>query len=343
MYKVVVLGLHHDHVWSHLQDVRRSQSAELVGVADPDLPLLNKARERFSCPTYADYDELLETVEADIAYIFTDNRFGAYLAVSAAKRGLHVMIEKPMGADLDGATEAHRVAHAKGVQLMVNWPIAWVPAIQQAITMATEGEIGRVWQVKYRAAHAGPQELGCSEHFCKWLFDERLNGGGALVDYACYGCALARTLLGMPRAVQAISGNFVKETLPVEDNAIVMLDYPKASALAEASWSQQGNLTSYVVSIYGDKGTLIADANGESTLHLATQEEPEGQQLELRPVATTMRHATSHFTSCLTEGTPLFSLVTAEVGLDTQAILSAAKQAAKQTGTPVAEVFQSFR
>ena len=147
----------------------------------------------------------------------------------------------------------------------------------------------------------------------------------------------------MPRAVQAISGNLVKEALPVEDNAIVMLDYPKASALAEASWSQQGNLTSYVVSIYGDKGTLIADASGESTLHLATQEEPEGQQLELHPVATTMRHATSHFTPCLTEGTPLFPLVTADVGLDTQAILSAAKQAAKQTGTPVAEVFQPFR
>ena len=334
-FKVVVLGLHHDHVWSHLQDIRRSPAAELVGVADPNVPLLNQARERFSCPTYADYDELLETTEADIAYIFTNNRVGAYLAVSAANRDLHIMIEKPMGADLDGAKEADRVARSKGVQLMVNWPIAWVPAINQAITMATEGEIGRIWQVNYRAAHAGPQELGCSKHFCEWLFDERLNGGGALVDYACYGCALARTLLGMPRSVHAVSGNLVKETLPVEDNAIVLLDYPKASALAEASWSQQGNLTSYVVSIYGEKGTLIADGNGESTLHLATQEEPEGRQLEIHPLATNMRHATSHFTSALANNTPLFPLVSAEIGLDTQAILSAAKKAATQQGTPV--------
>jgi len=332
IFKIVILGLHHDHVWSHLQDIRRSQTAELVGVADPNLPLLNQARERFNCPTYANYNELLEMTEADIAYIFTDNRIGAFLAVSAANRGLNVMIEKPMGADLEGAKEAARAARSNGVQLMINWPIAWVPAVQQAITMATEGKIGRVWQVKYRAAHAGPRELGCSEFFYNWLFDERLNGGGALVDYACYGCALARTLLGVPRSVHAISGNLVKETLPVEDNAIVLLDYPRASALAEASWSQQGNLTSYAVSIYGEDGTLVAD---ENSLHLATQKEPEGQQLELHPVGIEMRHATSHFTSALTNGTPLFPLVSSEVGLGTQAILSAAKLAATQAGTPV--------
>lgn len=331
-FNVIVLGLHHDHVWSHLTDLRRSSNMNLIGVADPSLPLLNQARERFNCPTYADYEELLQQTEADIAYIFTNNLMGAYLAVMAAKRGLHVMIEKPLGADLEGADEAIRVAAEANVRLMVNWPIAWSPVIHQALTMAIEGDLGRVWQVKYRAAHAGPKELGCSDHFCEWLFDERLNGGGALVDYACYGCALARTLLGMPSAVLATSGKLVKKELPVEDNATVLLDYPNASALAEASWSQQGDISSYVVTLYGERGTLVADANESGTLQLADAKNPRGNSLSIQPVPDHCRHASAHFAWALDNDTPFFPLVSAEVGRDTQAILAAAKAAARQPG-----------
>ena len=38
--------------------------------------------------------------------------------------------------------------------------------------MAQAGEIGQLWQVKYRAAHQGPVELGCSPQFWEWLYDE---------------------------------------------------------------------------------------------------------------------------------------------------------------------------
>ena len=334
-YRVVVLGLHHDHVWTHIQDIRRSARAQLVGVADPHLPLLSQVRERFSCATYADYDELLGTIEADIAYVFASNRLSAYLAVMAAKRGLHVMIEKPLGADLEGAEEAYRTANAEGVRLMVNWPFAWSPALLKAMEMAAAGEIGRVWQVKYRAAHAGPRELGCSEYFCEWLFDEKLNGGGALIDYACYGCALARTILGMPTSVQATAGNDVKVDLPVEDNAIVVLRYPQATAIAEASWTQKGNLTSYIATIYGEKGTLVADTAENGKLSLANADHPNGKEIIDIRISTHTRHATAHLTWALANDESLMPLVSAEVGRDTQAILSAAQTALADKGIPV--------
>jgi predicted dehydrogenase len=334
-YRVVVLGLHHDHVWSHLQDVRRSSHAELVGVADPHLPLLSQARQRFQCATYADYDELLETVEADIAYIFANNRVSAFLAVMAAKRGLHVMIEKPLGADLEGAEEAHRVTNEQGVRLMVNWPFAWSPPLLKAMAMIDAGDIGHIWQVKYRAAHAGPREMGCSEYFCDWLFNEKLNGGGALIDYACYGCVLARTILGMPTGVQARSGNDIKVDLRVDDNAVVLMNYPRASALAEASWIQQGDLTSYQAIFYGEKGTLIADTIEDGTLTLADSTNPKGKAILDLEIPRHQRHATAHLTWALDNDMPLMPLVSADVGRDAQAILAAAKSAASMPGTPV--------
>src|SRR5260370_995857 len=84
----------------------------------------------------------------------------------------------------------HDHVREAGVQLMVNWPIAWWPQLQQALRLAEEGRIGRVFQINYRAADAGPREVGCSEAFAEWLLDPDRNGGGALMDYCSYGAAL---------------------------------------------------------------------------------------------------------------------------------------------------------
>ena len=69
MFRIVALGLHHDHIWSNLEDLHRLSEGQLVGAADPNLPLLNRVREKYGCKTYADYEELLDNVEADAVYI----------------------------------------------------------------------------------------------------------------------------------------------------------------------------------------------------------------------------------------------------------------------------------
>ena len=79
--------------------------------------------------------------------------------------------------------------------------------MQHALDLAQSGEIGEVWQVRYRAAHQGPKEMGASEYFCDWLYDPNRNGGGALMDYCCYGAVLSRVLLGRPHSVTAVTGN----------------------------------------------------------------------------------------------------------------------------------------
>ncbi len=218
---------------------------------------------------------------------------------------------------------------------MVNWPFAWSPPIQTALRKVDSGDIGRVWQVKYRAAHAGPKELGCSEAFCGWLFDPALNGGGALIDYACYGCALARTILGMPNEVFATAGHYVKSALPVEDNATVLLRYPQASALAEASWSQQGDLTSYEAIFYGEDGTLVTSGRENGRLLRADAEHSEGRELPplQDPPPLHLLNATGHLHWALKENRPFLPILSAEVGRDTQAILTAAQRASRLPGS----------
>lgn len=324
-FKVAILGLQHDHVWTHLDELHDRKDVELVAAADPNLPLLNKCRERFrGSVTHTDYDALLDHVDADAAFVYGSNRESALMAVEALERGWHVMVEKPMASTLGEAERMLRAARSSGKRLMVNWPFAWWPGFQMALQMAREGVIGRIWQVKYRAAHEGPRAFGCSEYFCQWLEDESLNGAGALMDYGCYGCALACDLLGKPRFVLAIQQNLCRPELKVDDNAVILLSYPDATAIAEASWSQIGLLTSYVTTIYGETGTLLAAPGPEGRLVHADCETPIGRDVPLEIPAPHLRNATAHFLWGVTTGEPFLSLVTPEVGRDAQAVLEAA-------------------
>lgn len=236
------------------------------------------------------------------------------------------MIEKPMASSLVGADAMISAAAKAETALMINWPFAWWPQMQHALTVSRDGLIGRVWQVKYRAAHAGPAELGCSPQFCDWLFDEEANGGGAMMDYCCYGTTLARAIIGLPEQVIGMSGNFCKPQLPVEDNAIIVMKFANSMATAEASWTQVGKLTSYTTTIYGTTGTLLIEPRAGGRLLLATEGDPEGSPVEVPAPAPHLVNATNHFVSHLSAGTELLPLCRGDVCRDSQEILEAGKQ-----------------
>ncbi|WP_339731602.1 Gfo/Idh/MocA family oxidoreductase [uncultured Gimesia sp.] len=327
--RIGVLGLIHDHVWDHLPQLQHSQNAELVAAFDSNQALRDRISDEYHCPVYATPDELFAQHELDGVYIFSSNKQGAELALAAISRGIPVMIEKPMAANLTQAEAMLTAAREQNVCLMVNWPFAWWPQMQHAITMAQAGEIGEIWQVKYRAAHAGPKELGCSDYFCDWLFDADLNGAGAMMDYCCYGCVLSSLLLGMPESITGIGGVYRPEPLGVEDNALIVMQYPNAIATAEGSWSQIGKLTAYATAIYGTKGTLIVEPQKKGRLMLATESQPLGEEVKVQCPLLDLQTATEHFTHCIRTGEEPWGLCSPHTSLEAQRILEAGVQQIK--------------
>ena len=55
MHRIATLGLHHDHIWSNLEQLVATGRAELVAAEDTDPELLAKYRERFPGKTYESY------------------------------------------------------------------------------------------------------------------------------------------------------------------------------------------------------------------------------------------------------------------------------------------------
>ncbi|GAB4111946.1 MAG: hypothetical protein Fur005_13880 [Roseiflexaceae bacterium] len=321
--RIGVLGLTHDHIWGNLRDLAASAGGELVAAADP-APELRAyvAKEYPDCALFADAETLLDQTKLDAVYVFGDNLGGVDLAAAAAKRKLHVMIEKPLAATYAGAVQAYGAARAAGVHLMINWPIAWWAACQQALDMAQRGDIGEVFQVNYRAAHCGPRELGCSPYFSEWLYDPRRNGAGALMDYCCYGAAMTCLLLGLPSRVTAVSGRLRKHDLPAEDNAVLIMQHARAISTSTASWTQQGHLTSYEPMIYGSTGTLVVRSDGKE-IWLSDHDRWHGIQLDVTPLPANQRTATEKFIHHIRTGEPITGLCSAEVGLMAQEVLEA--------------------
>ena len=126
-------------------------SAQLVAVAEPSPRLRERlGREHAGVALHPTHDALLERSDLDAVLIFADNRASAELGVRALGRGLPVLVEKPMAADLAGEALL-AAARASGLPLMVNWPTAWRPALRHGLALVLAGRVGEPVQLSHRA------------------------------------------------------------------------------------------------------------------------------------------------------------------------------------------------
>ncbi len=79
-----------------------------------------------------------------------------------------------------------------------------------------------------------------SKYFFKWLTDPVQNGGGALMDFGCYGANLMTYLMKgqQPLSVTAVTQHFKPEVYPkVDDEATIIVTYPTAQCIIQGSWN----------------------------------------------------------------------------------------------------------
>ena len=317
--RVGVLGLVHDHVWDILDQFKEVEDAEVTCASDVNEPLLVKAAGS-GMKSYRSHEDLLSEEDIDAVIVYTENSRHAEITEMAAEKGLHIMVEKPMAANLQQAERMLKAEKKYGIKLMVNYPTAWHPTFREAYKLAREGSMGRIYQVRYRAAHEGPKEIGCSPYFCEWLYSKELNGAGAFMDYCCYGANMCRWILGVPEKAVALGGTYVRDYLTVEDNAVLLMGYKKAMGIAEASWSQigEGIPPKYTLVINGSDGVIAAGK--ELRIYRAKK---GWETVEPTPLEKELKSGPQHFVTCIREDKPFDNVVSPAHNRDAQAILQA--------------------
>ncbi|MBO6512890.1 MAG: Gfo/Idh/MocA family oxidoreductase, partial [Phycisphaerales bacterium] len=157
---------------------------------------------------------------------------------ACAPRGIHTLVEKPLAINAVDAMEMKMLSVKHDVHVLTNYETSWYASVRTAAQLANDS--GGVTRAVFRHGHKGPREIGCSEEFLEWLTDPAKNGGGAIVDFGCYGANLMTWIMDnqMPDRVTAITRQLKPEMYPeVDDDATIVLGYNDSVAVIQASWA----------------------------------------------------------------------------------------------------------
>lgn len=260
--RFIIAGLDHGHVRWWFNRPQRND-IELVGIYEPDPQLAaDQARRIGFDPALVRHDlgALLDEVKPDACAAFCSTLAHLPVVQACAPRGVHVMVEKPLAVSLEDAKAMAALARAHGIHLLTNFATSWFASNRAAYRLVhDEKQIGAVRKVVVHDGHWGPAAIGCGPEFLGWLTDPVRNGGGAIMDFGCYGANLMHWLLDgeQPVAVTAVTRNFQPDVYPrVDDDATVIVDYPSAQCVIYGSWNWPWHRKD--MEIYGTSGAVVA-------------------------------------------------------------------------------------
>ena len=255
--RIGVSGVAHGHLWNLINAMNRGDFV-IVGVAEENdnfrqhnnlvgrLP-----REKF----YASLDEMLDKEKPEVVVDYGSILHHMVTVETCAPRGIHVMVEKPLATTYKQALRMQQLAKKYGIKVMTNYETTWYATNHHLKNLVERGQFGNIHRIEVYDGHQGPKEIGCDRMFLSWLTDPKENGGGAVIDFGCYGVNLATWLLNgeKPKSVNAVLQHYKPEVYPkVDDDATILLEYDDCTVQVMGSWCWPINRKDMYV--YGSRG-----------------------------------------------------------------------------------------
>ena len=329
--RLVIAGLVHGHVSGFLRGAEGRADVQIAGIFDPDPALLRSYGDRYKIPESArstDLGALLDAVQPEAVAAFTSTLDHPAVVDAAARRKLHVMMEKPLAVDNAAAQRIRRAADAASIHVLVNYETTWYASHGAMWTLLKERKAaGDIRNMVALDGHSGPKAINVQPEFLDWLSDPMRNGGGALFDFGCYGANLMTWMMdnARPLAVTATTQQFQPQVYPrVDDEATIVVEYPKAQGIIQASWNWPINRKDFEV--YGERGLAIATGGAGLRVRLAKEAE---QTVTPDPLPADERDSISHLAAVVRGRRKPNALSSLENNLIATEILEAARLSAR--------------
>jgi predicted dehydrogenase len=278
--RYAIIGLSHDHAAGFIPRARENAETVLVGIVEPKRELAEAYARRYKLDTnlfFTSLDALLARTNVQAVAAFTSTFEHRRVVEESAARGLHVMMEKPLAVNMEHARAMEAAAKKAGIHLLVNYETTWYPGNHAAYGLIhAEQAIGDLRKIVVHDGHRGPKEIGCSPAFLEWLTDPVLNGGGALTDFGCYGADLITWLVKgqRPVSVFAVTQTIKPDVYPkVDDEATIVLTYPKTQGIIQASWNWPFDRKD--MEVYGKTGYVLVPRSAILRVRKANESETE--------------------------------------------------------------------
>ncbi len=241
--RIAIIGMVHGHVEGLLWQASQRSDLKLVGIYEPDRAVFDRlaAKYKLDPSLYSsDLGAMLDTTKPEAVSVMGSIKDHLAAVEACAPRGVHLLLEKPLAFTTVDAQRMSDLAQEHKVLVLTNFETSWYASIREAKHMVDSGAMSPIRKMVFRHGHKGPKEIGCSPEFLAWLTDPVQNGGGAIVDFGCYGAVLSTWMMNgeRPISVTATATTLKPAIYPhVDDDATIILTYPTATATIQASWA----------------------------------------------------------------------------------------------------------
>jgi predicted dehydrogenase len=327
--RVGVVGLSHDHAHGIMNQFKKGE-VTIVGIVESDNNLIERYKKRYQLADgifFKTIPEMLTKIKPDAVLAY--NAIVEHLSVveACAPKGISVMVEKPLATTVKDAERIASLAKQYNVHVLTNYETTWYASNQQVNVMVNDQQaIGKIRKMVVHDGHQGPQEIGCSREFLSWLTDPVKNGGGALIDFGCYGANLMTWLMKgkPPIAVTAVTRQIKPDIYPkVDDDATILLEYEDATGIVEASWNWPFGIKD--LEVFGTTGYVHAQ-NG-NTIRERKKDAYETVEVKQPPYTSNLVYLADVLSGKIKPENDLSSLSN---NLIVVKILEAARQSAKE-------------
>jgi predicted dehydrogenase len=331
--RVIVAGLVHGHASGFFEHNQKRPDLQIVGVAEPSGELFDQYAKKFNLDRklyYSDLDEAIQKTHPDAVLGYTSTYDHRRVIEIAARHHIAVMVEKPLAVSIEDARAIQEAARAAKIPVLVNYETTWYRSNHSAYDLVHDGSLGEVRRIVVHDGHPGPKEISVPPEFFAWLTDPKLDGAGALFDFGCYGADLATWLMEgrRPDSVTAVTQQIKPEIYPhVDDEATLVLTYPKAVAIIQASWNWPFDRKD--MEIYGQRGQVFTVKHDDVRVRIADDEKVEPG----KPIAAPYDDSISELRAVVLEGAKPDPPTSLETNMIVIEILDAARRSALSGST----------
>lgn len=336
--RMAVAGIAHGHNAWLLNRIHDS-IMDIVGIYEPNTDLADKMSKQYKIDKslfYTNLNAMLDKTKPEGVVGFGSTFDHLSVIEACAPRHIPVMVEKPLATTKEQAMKIVALSKKYNTMVLTNYETSWYPTTEKAYRLSVDTSfMGIIRKVVVHDGHMGPKEIGVSKEFFDWLTDPVLNGGGALMDFGCYGANLMTYIMKgqRPTSVTAITQTLKPAIYTkVDDEATIVLTYPSAQCIIQASWNWPYHRKD--LEVYGVSGYAITSTNKD--MRIKGKVGPE-QKLTLTPEDTqTYTDPFKYFVDAIQKKitVPSFGLYSMENNSLVVEILEAAKESAK-TGKTV--------
>lgn len=223
---IAVVSYAHLHAPRYTATIVEHPNARLAAIVGwgENADVARQEAARYGVPFCEALEDLERVPGVDAVYLASTPADHRELVAQAAKRGWHVLCDKPIATNLEDAQAIVRTARAAGIKLMVpfnprfQWP---VQRIKSLLDSGVTGRLISIMALKYGKLPTWAQ----SPQKADWFLDPTQSGGGGFLDIGIHALDALRWLSGSePRTVYATMGTFIHD-VAVEDLGTVLITF----------------------------------------------------------------------------------------------------------------------